>query len=173
MAKNTAATEQDRVAVAGLLLGGLARDEPLDDVLRQLRPFADATFPFPGDVLTEIAATALEIAGATPATPLSLTNANDRHLPEWTISGNTARQKHRVAVQAAIALHAGIIVDYDDLAGWWQVQDYTRHAFEASVLLIRVAVEHTERSAASICREIATRRGASLDYGRAESSRLP
>jgi hypothetical protein len=68
------------------------------------------------------------------------------------------------AIQAAIALHAGIIVDYDEVAGWWQFQDYTRHAFEAAVLLIRVAAEHTQRSAASICEEIAARRGASLDY---------
>ena len=173
MARDTVATAQDSVSVAGLVLGGLARDEPLDHVLRQLRPFADYAFPFPGDVLTEIAATALEIARATPATPLSLTNATERHLPDWTISGNTARQKHRAAIQTAIALHAGILVDYDEVAGWWHVQDYTRHAFEAAVLLIRVAAEHTQRSSASICEEIATRCGASLDYGRVENSRLP
>jgi hypothetical protein len=173
MAKKATATEQDRLAVARLVLGGVARDEPLDDVLRQLRPFADCTFPFPGDVLTEIAATALEIAGATPATPLSLSDATERHLPERTISGNTARQKHRAAIQAAVALHAGIIVDYGEVAGWWQLQDYTFHAFEAAVVLIRVAAEHTRRPARSICEEIAARLGVSLDDGYASDNQLP
>jgi hypothetical protein len=173
MARETTATEQDRVAVASAVLGGLARDEPLDDVLSRLRAFAGYAFPFPGDVLTEIGATALEIAGASPASPVSLTNATERHLAEWRISGNTARQKHRAAIQAAIALHAGIVVDYDEVAGWWQLQDYTGHAFEAVVVLIRVAAERTQRSAVSICEEIAARRGASLDHGRAADSRVP
>jgi len=35
MVRETIATERDRVAVAGLVLGGLARDEPLDDVVRE------------------------------------------------------------------------------------------------------------------------------------------
>jgi hypothetical protein len=150
MAKKANATEQDRVAVARLVLEGLARDEPLDDVLRRLRPFADYQFPFPGDVLTEIGAMALEVAGATPATPLSLSDTTERHLSEWTISGNTARQKHRAAIQAAVALHAGIIVDYEEVAGWWQLHDYTVHAFEAAVVLIRVAAEHARPTAGEI-----------------------
>ena len=63
----TAATKADRVAVARLVLDGLAHGEPLDNVLGRLRPFADYRFPFPGDVLTEIAAGALDVAGATQA----------------------------------------------------------------------------------------------------------
>ena len=59
MAKTTAATEQDRLEVARLVLGGMARDEPPHDVLMQLRSFADYSFPFPGDVLTELGAAAL------------------------------------------------------------------------------------------------------------------
>ena len=96
----TAATKADRVAVARLVLDGLAHGEPLDNVLGRLRRFADYRFPFPGDVLTEIAAGALDVAGATRATPLSLSDATERHLPEWTVSGDTARQKHRAAFQA-------------------------------------------------------------------------
>jgi hypothetical protein len=87
--------------------------------------------------------------------------------------GNTARQKHRAAIQAAVALHAGIIVDYEEVAGWWQLQDYTLHAFEAAVVLIRVAAAHTRRPAGSICEEIAARGGASFDDGRARDNRLP
>jgi len=88
---------------------------------------------------------------------LSLSDATERHLPEWTISGNTARQKPRAAIQAAVALHAGIIVDYEEVAGWWQAQDHDVHAFEAVVVLVRVAADHTRRSVGSICEEIASR----------------
>jgi len=163
MARKTTATEQDRVDVARLVLGGLARGELPADLLTQLRLFADYCFPFPGDVLTELGAAALAIAGAAPTTPLSLNNATERHLSEWSISGNTARQKHRAAIQAAVALHAGIVIDYDEVAGWWQLQDYTFHAFGAAVVLIRVATEHTRQPARSICEEIAVRRGVALD----------
>ena len=145
--------------MARLVVDGLAHGEPLDNVLGRLRPFADYRFPFPGDVLTEIAAGALDVAGATRATPLSLSDATEGHLPEWTISGNTARQKHRAALQAAIGLHGGIVVDYEEAAGWWQVQDYTFHAFDAAVMLIRVAADHTGRSVRSVCEEFAARCG--------------
>ena len=163
MARKTTATEQDRVEVARLVLGGMARDEPPDDVLMQLRSFADYSFPFPGDVLTELGAAALAVAGAAPRTPLSLSGATERQLSEWTVSRNTERQKHRAAVRAAVALHAGIVIDYDEVAGWWRFQDYTLHAFEAAVVLIRVAAEHIRQPARSICEEIAVRRGVSLD----------
>ena len=155
------------------MLEGLAGDEPLDALVKELRPFADYSFPFPGDMLTEIGAAALAVAGASPANPLSLSDATERHLSEWTISGNAARQKHRAATQAAVALHAGIVVDYDEVAGWWQLQDFTIHAFDAAVVLIRVAVEHTRQPGRSICEEIAARRGASLDDGTGQDNQLP
>jgi hypothetical protein len=82
-------------------------------------------------------------------------------------------QKRRAAIQAAVALHAGIVINYDEVAGWWLLQDYTLHAFEAAVVLIRVAAEHTQQPARSICEEIAARRGASLDNGSPQDIRLP
>jgi hypothetical protein len=163
MAKRTTATEQDRVDVMRIVLEGLAHDEPLDDVLRKLRPYADHAFPFPGDGLTEIGASALEVAGATPATPVSLSDASERYLPEWKVSGNTARQKHRAAINAAIAAHAGIVVDYYETAGWWRVQDFRFHAFDVAVILIRLAADHTDRSVQSICEEIAVQHHARID----------
>jgi len=163
MATRTLATEQDRVAVMRLVLNGLADDEPIDDLLTKLRQYADYDFPFPGDALTDIAASGLRAAGATPAAPLSLSHATERYLREWNVSGNTARQKHRAAINAAIAQHAGIVVDYDETAGWWQVQDYTFHAFKAAVILIRAAADHTGRSVHSICEEIAAQHHVPLD----------
>jgi hypothetical protein len=58
MVKKIIATEADRAAAARLALTGLARGEQLHDVLRTLRPDVECRFPFPGDVLTELAAAA-------------------------------------------------------------------------------------------------------------------
>jgi hypothetical protein len=172
MAKKSVATSADSAAAARVVLEGLAGGERLDDVLGALRPYVEYRFPFPGDVLTEIAAAALEVAGASRAAPLSLSDVTERHLSEWTVSGNTAKQKFRAALQSAVALHAGVVVDYWEVAGWWRVQDFTVHAFEAAVVLIRVAAEHRGRTVASVCDEIAAQRGVDLDPGRHAENHL-
>ena len=156
-----------------IVLDGLAANEPLDDIVRQLRAFAEYAFPFPGSVLIDVAADALTVVGATRSTPVSITGATERHLVEWSVTGNTARQKHRAALQAAVATHGGIAVDYDEVAGWWQHQDFTLHAFEAAVVLIRLAAEHTGRSLLSVCDEIAANEKVPLDRSTTDDRLLP
>ena len=116
-------TDTARVDAKRVMLAGIARTEPLNDVFEQLRRYRDYAFPFPADLLVEIAADALTIAGATRATPVSLSDAHRRYLPEWNIRGNTAHNKSRVAIELAVALHGGIVPDYDAVAIWWRVQD--------------------------------------------------
>ena len=158
-----AAMRSERAEVVRTVLSRLAADDPVVEVGRKLRRYDDRPFPFPGDVLIEVAASALAVAGATPTTPVSLEDATERCLPEWPARGKTGRQKHRAAMNAAISAHAGVVVNYDEIAGWWRVQDFTFHAFETAVVLIRVAAQHTGRSITSVCDEIANRLGVKLD----------
>jgi hypothetical protein len=132
------------------------------DVFEHLVPFLDYEFPFPADALIELAADALTLAGATRATPLSLTDAHERYLSEWTISGNTARQKSRVAIELAVALHGGIVPDFDATAIWWRVQDLALYAFQAAPIMIRIAAERTAQPVTSICGELAALRAMQL-----------
>ncbi len=162
MRKTIVAGEAQRLELARLFLAGVAGGEPLDDVLGLLRPFSDYAFPFPGDVLVELAADALELVGATRAAPVSLSEAHVTYLAEWTISGNVAHQKSRAAIEAAVALYAGIAVDYGEVAGWWHVQDFTFYAFQTAVIMIRLAAATTGQPAGSICAEIAARRHVQL-----------
>lgn len=155
-------TNTERLDAARVVLAGIARAEPLDDVFEQLAPYLDYAFPFPADVLVELAADALTLAGATRDTPVSLTDAHKRYLPEWTISGNTAHNKSRVAIELAVALHGGIVPDYDAAAIWWQVQDLEFYAFQAAAIMIRIAAERTGRPGASICGELAASHGMKL-----------
>jgi hypothetical protein len=155
-------TDTDRVDAKQVVLAGIARAEPLNDVFEQLRPYLDYAFPFPADLLVEIAADALTIAGATRATPVSLSDAARRYLPEWNIRGNTAHNKSRVAIELAVALHGGIVPDYDASALWWQVQDLAFYAFQATAIMIRIAAERTGRPVAAICGELAASHGLRL-----------
>jgi hypothetical protein len=154
--------DADRLEVIRVVLAGIARAEPLHDVFEHVVPFLDYAFPFPANVLIELAADTLTLAGATRATPVSLTDAHEHYLPELTISGNTAHQKSRVAIELAVALHGGIVPDYDAAAIWWQVQDLAFYAFQAVAIMIRIAAERTDRSAASICDELAVAHGMKL-----------
>jgi hypothetical protein len=151
-------TAPERVEVATVALTRIASGEPFDELLRWLQPLSDCEFPFPGDVFVELAADALAVAGVARANPVSLTDAYERHLPERPISGNAAHQKSRAALLAAVALHAGIVPDYGEIAGWWRTADFDAWAFQACVSLVRVAAERTGQPIASLCAEIAAGR---------------
>jgi hypothetical protein len=154
MATPPTPTDADRVAATRVALAGIARNDPLDVVYGQLRRFLDYAFPFPADVLIEIAADALTLAGATRATPISLSNVYERYLPEWTVSGNTAHQKSRAAIDLAVATHAGIEPDYDSAAGWWRINDLPVHALHTTTIMIRLAAEQTDTLVAATCANI-------------------
>ncbi len=159
MAKPRVPTAAERAEVATVALTRITSGEPFDETSRWLQPLSDCEFPFPGDVFVELAADALAVAGATRANPVSLADAYERHLPERPISGNAAHQKSRAALLAAVALHAGIVPDYDEIAGWWQIADFDAWAFQACVTLVRAAAERTSQPVASVCAAIAAGRG--------------
>jgi hypothetical protein len=78
------------------------------------------------------------------------------------VSGNTARQKSRVAIDLAVAVHAGIAPGYDAAAGWWRVNDFAFYAFQAAAIMICVTAEGSSKRVPSICGEIAALRGLEL-----------
>jgi hypothetical protein len=155
VAKARVPAARERTQVATAALTRIASGEPFHETSRWLQPFSGCEFPFPGDVFVELAADALAVARVTRANPVSLADAYERHLPERPISGNAAHQKSRAALLAAVALHAGIVPDYGEIAGWWRIADFDAWAFQACVTLVRVAAERTSQPVNSVCAEIA------------------
>jgi hypothetical protein len=151
------ASEQDRAQVVQLVLGGLASGATLAEIERQLRSFEDRAFPFPADVLTELGADALAVAGATRTSPISLEDLAARYLPEYEIRGNTEHQKSRAAVQLIVDTHAGIVPDFDGVAGWWRAQDLWWFSFTALVMMLRLAARSSDTPIAAVCAEIAAK----------------
>ena len=64
------------------------------------------------------------------------------------IGGNTAYQKRRYALQAAILLAAG--VEPEDTS-WWHVDDLWSHAFDVAVVFIRAASQRWQLPVSTIC----------------------
>ncbi len=46
--------------------------------------------------------------------------------------------------------------DYGEIAGWWRVADFDAWAFQACVILVRVAAERTSQPVAAVCAQIAS-----------------
>lgn len=129
----------DHVEVARIALAAIVSGDRLVGAEELWERFGGFVFPFPGDVLIELAADALDFSGATRSDPVSLTEATEGYLRDRSLGGNTVRQKTRAAIELAVGVHGGIAADYDAVAGWWRVNDFAFHAFGACVVMVRVA----------------------------------
>jgi hypothetical protein len=74
---------------------------------------------FPGEVLLQVAADALEWCGASRTDPLALEAVGERFLPECAFRGRQNR-KLQFAVLAVAALRGGAEPDLLDEVAWWQ-----------------------------------------------------
>ena len=63
---------------------------------------------YPGDVLVEIAANALALAGVGRDRPLEYGGLRERYLPEIEFRWNVMHQKSHAALRAAAMIHAGV-----------------------------------------------------------------
>jgi hypothetical protein len=153
----------DRAAIIRLTLSSLSAGADLDDIARSIAPPIDSHAIFPGDVLVELAADALELSGVSRATPLPYSGIRERFLPERPFSGNTDHQKSHTALRAVAMTHGGVEPDLAEDAGWWRVQDFWIYALYATVIYVRAAAERTGTTPAEICSELAKRHGVALD----------
>ena len=99
-------------------------------------------------VLLDLAALAFLACSASSADPLEFDELERRYLPDSTVRGNTAHQKRRYAVTAAILSASG--VEPEDTS-WWKVNDLWSHAFDAAVAFVRAASQRRQLPIATIC----------------------
>ena len=102
----------------------------------------------PARGLLELAAAAFFAVGALSAEPLDFGELQSRYLPESPVRGNTAHQKRRYALTAAILIASG--VEPEDTS-WWNVDDLWSHASDAVVAYVRAASERRQLPIATIC----------------------
>jgi hypothetical protein len=71
---------EDTVTARQILLGGLAREVDLFELVSELTPLHPRDSTFPGEVFLRLAADALNWCGASRATPLPLEGLRERFL---------------------------------------------------------------------------------------------
>jgi hypothetical protein len=154
-------TPQDAITARRVLLDGMARDSEVPELAGGLAPLHPRDDTFPGEVLLQIAADALDWCQASRADPLALEGMQQRFLPECTFRGRQSK-KLQFAVLAAAALHGGAEPDLLDEVAWWQTDDFWQYALYAAVGYIRAAASRAGVPVRQVCQELAERAGPQL-----------
>ena len=123
------------------MLEGLIGDVHLDELHDRVGECFGYGSPASARGLLELAASAFLACGASSAEPLELGELESRYLPESPVRGNTAHQKRRYALTAAVLIASG--VEPEDTS-WWNVDDLWSHAFDAVVAYVRAASERRQ-----------------------------
>ncbi|MCW2750145.1 MAG: uncharacterized protein JWR83_1255 [Aeromicrobium sp.] len=136
------------------LLDGLEREDDLDLVYRVVGNSFGVGSKTSPRLLLDLAAAAFSACGASSANPLVFDELESRYLPEWPARGNTAHQKRRYAIQAAVLIAAG--VEPEDTS-WWRSDDLWVHAFDAVVIFVRAASDRQRLTVREICEALGTK----------------
>jgi hypothetical protein len=151
-------TAQDAATARRILLDGMARDTGVFELAGELAPLHPRHNTFPGEVLLQVAADALEWCGATRAQPLALEGMPEQFLPECAFRGRE-NKKLQFAVLVAAALRGGADPDLLGEVAWWQTDDFWQYALYAAVAYIRAVASRVGVPARQVCEELAQRAG--------------
>jgi hypothetical protein len=147
-------TAEDTVTARRVLLGGLAHDADIFQLVTELAPLHPRDNTFPGEVFLDVAADALDWCGAGRADPVPLEGLRERFLPECTFRGRE-NTKLQYAVLAAAALHGGTQPDLLDEVAWWQTDDFWQYALFAAAACIRAAASRAGVPVRQACQQLA------------------
>jgi hypothetical protein len=114
---------------------------------------------FPGEVLLDLAADAIEISGATRRSPLEFEGIRDRYLREGVAHTKAQHHKSKYALRAAAMLHGSVDPGLLDEVRWWRSDDLWFWSLEALAVYVRAAADRSGESIESVCRRIAAQRG--------------
>ena len=151
-------TPEDTVTARRVLLGGLARDADIFELVSELAPLHPRDNTFPGEVFLRVAADALDWCRLSRVDPLPLEGLRERFLPECTFRGREIK-KLQYAVLAAAALQGGTEPDLLDEVAWWQTDDFWQYALFAAVAYIRAAASRAGVPVRQACQDLAQRPG--------------
>jgi hypothetical protein len=150
---------EEAVSIA---LSGIADGVDLGDIARRLEALHPKNNTFPGEVLLELAADAIEESGATRAAPLETENIRKRFLPEDRAHTKAQHYKVEFTLHAAAMIRGGVDPALLDEAACWREDDLWFWSLEALVVYVRAASERAGVSVAVLCHRLAQRRGIEL-----------
>ena len=162
MATQKGPTAEDRATAMGVALSGIAGGLELGEIATSLAPLHPKNNTFPGEVLLELAADAIEESGASREQPLEFEGIRKRHLPEDRAHTRAQHHKAEYALRAAAMVRAGVDPGLLDEVSWWRTDDLWFWALEALVTYVRAAAERTAEPVPAMCGRIASRHDVQL-----------
>jgi hypothetical protein len=153
---------EDWAKAIRVALSGIADNLELGELAARLAPLHPKNNTFPGEVLLELAADAIEEAGATRERPLEFAGIRERHLPEDRAHTKAQHHKAEYALRAAAMVRAGVEPGLLAEVSWWRTDDLWFWALEALVTYVRAAAEHGGETVPAICGRNASRHDVGL-----------
>jgi hypothetical protein len=151
--------DEERTEAIKVALGGLSDGADLGQLVFALRELHPRNNTFPGEVLLELAADAIEESGASRSDPIDYEDIRARYIPEAEFRGRNEHHKSHYALHAAAMIRAGVQPDLLGEIYWWNTDDLWEYALYAFVVYVRVAAERSGRSVAEVCARLAARHG--------------
>ena len=154
-------TDEDRDEALRRLLSGLAAGDDVFELTASVSDLHRKHNTFPGEVYMELAADALDIAGATRNDPIGYEGLRETYLPECEFRGKNNR-KIQYAILTSASVSGGLEPDLLDEVGWWRADDYWLYALYAAVALIRAGAAYRSVTIAQMVEQLADRSGVTL-----------
>ena len=152
--------DTDRLEVLRRFLGGVARGDDANQLSADVGNLHVRLDTFPGEVLMELAADALEIAGAQRERSVAYQELLSTHLPEVTFRGKEHR-RIQYAILTAYAVHGGLEPDLLDEVTYW-IEQYWTYALYAAVAIIRASATSADIPLESMLTELAAKHGITI-----------
>jgi hypothetical protein len=159
-------TPEDRVQAIRIALHGISTGADLDELRVQLAPLHPPHDTFPGEMLLELAADAIEGSGASRAQPIEFEQIRERYLPERGPLTKTQHHKSKYAIRAAAMIRAGVDPGLLDEVGWWSTDDLWVWALDALIVYVRVAADRLDVPIDVVCERLAAHHEVKLSASR-------
>jgi hypothetical protein len=149
--------DDDRVEVLSRFLSGLARGADANQLAADIAELHQRSNTFPGEVLMELAADALDLADYGRDRRVEYRTLLTKHLPEVEFRGKEHR-RIQYTVLTAFALHGGLEPDLLDEVTYW-IEQYWQYALFAAVAVVRASAERAGVSVEAFTADLAARHG--------------
>lgn len=151
-------TPEGRMEAIRIALSGIAAGTDIPELANEVESLHPKNDTFPGEVLLELGADALELSGASRDEPVNYEGIRDRYLPEVDFGGRAQHQKSHFALRAVAMIRAGVAPDLLEEVGWWRTDDLWLWSLYALIIYVRIAAERRGESAAVVCASLAAAR---------------
>lgn len=148
-------TDDDRIDAMRRFLTGLARGDDANQLAAEMADLHVRNNTFPGEVLMELSADALDATGTERESPFAYRDLLSTHLSEVEFRGKEHR-RIQYTILTAFAVHGGLEPDLLDEVTYW-IEQYWHYALFAAVAIVRACADRSDTPLATFVADLAAR----------------